>query len=390
MSNNNVATIAETGQAPKHYGGTVTVDGRNLITSLLAGETIEFTRILVGSGVMPEGVEPIDMKGLVNPVAEATSTYPVVENGEMFMVVEYRNDMNGGLEQSFWLSEFGIFAKTANSPEVCLYYATLGDSPQPVNAYQDNRIDIRRYPVTIALAVDADLQVSYNPGAFVTAEEAADMVKGLVNGMLSDALGDMATLRIENDYIVPTDGWEKMEVTEDEPYAYRLVILDPEITESHVPFLALDRKSQRIAGNAGLCPSAETQDGALYFFADEIPEGELHGTLTLMANVDGGKLEGFGYVLPVASADTLGGVKIPADSGLNVDDDGNLRINTASDGVVDDTIDGIYGEGSSPGTDSDGDDTGSDDGPSTPDGYTVATDKEVQDTIQSVFGKTNA
>ena len=33
-----------------YYGGTITVKGRDLITSLIAGETIEFTRIVVGSG----------------------------------------------------------------------------------------------------------------------------------------------------------------------------------------------------------------------------------------------------------------------------------------------------------------------------------------------------
>ena len=134
---NTVANAAEPEQSKKYYGGTVTVDGRNLITSLMAGETIEFTRIVVGSGSMPEGVEPIDMKELVTPVADAVSTIPVVKNGEMFLTVEYRNDLNGGLKEGFWLREFGIFAKTANRPEILLYYATLGDSPQPVNAYKD-------------------------------------------------------------------------------------------------------------------------------------------------------------------------------------------------------------------------------------------------------------
>ena len=84
-----------------YYGGTITVKGRDLITSLIAGETIEFTRIVVGSGEMPEGVEPIDMEDLVNPVAEATSTVPTVENGVLSLVVEYRNDMNGGLKTGF-------------------------------------------------------------------------------------------------------------------------------------------------------------------------------------------------------------------------------------------------------------------------------------------------
>ena len=112
-----------------YYGGTITVKGRDLITSLIAGETIEFTRIVVGSGQVPEGVEPIDMEALVEPVAEATSTVPTVENSVLSMVVEYRNDLNGGLQTGFWLREFGIFAKTENSEEILLYYATLGDSP---------------------------------------------------------------------------------------------------------------------------------------------------------------------------------------------------------------------------------------------------------------------
>ena len=100
-----------------YYGGTVTVAGRNLITSLMAGKTIEFTRIMVGSGAMPEGVEPIDMVALVAPVAEGVSSVPTVENGVLSMVVEYRNDLNGGLQEGFWLREFGVFAKTEDTEE---------------------------------------------------------------------------------------------------------------------------------------------------------------------------------------------------------------------------------------------------------------------------------
>lgn len=118
-----------------YYGGTITVKGRDLITSLIAGETIEFTRIVVGSGEMPEGVEPIDMEALVNEVARGhLDGADPSRNSVLSLVVEYRNDMNGGLKTGFWLREFGIYAKTNKSEEVLLYYATLGDSPQPVNA----------------------------------------------------------------------------------------------------------------------------------------------------------------------------------------------------------------------------------------------------------------
>ena len=59
-----------------YYGGTITVAGRNLITGLIAGETITLTRVVVGAGAMPEGVEPIDMTGLVQPIAEASTSVP--------------------------------------------------------------------------------------------------------------------------------------------------------------------------------------------------------------------------------------------------------------------------------------------------------------------------
>ena len=187
-----------------YYGGTITVKGRDLITSLLSGKVIEFTRIVVGSGKMPDNIEPIDMTELVNPIAEATSTVPVVENNVLSMIVEYRNDMNGGLNEGFWLDEFGIYAKTESTDEILLYYATLGDSPQPVNAYKDNRVDIRRYPISIALEVDADVQITYNAGAFITAEDAKVMIDALVNEAVNntkigiDYIDDTETLVFSN------------------------------------------------------------------------------------------------------------------------------------------------------------------------------------------------
>ncbi len=198
-----------------YYGGTVTVAGRNLITSLMAGKTIEFTRIMVGSGAMPEGVEPIDMVTLVTPVAEGVSSVPTVENGVLSMVVEYRNDLNGGLQEGFWLREFGVFAKTEDTEEILLYYATLGDSPQPVNAYKDNRIDIRRYPISIALELDADVQITYNPGAFITSAEAEELVRTMVQ----EAISGVGTAIIK-DITIPHTGWTWQEENPDEQGAW--------------------------------------------------------------------------------------------------------------------------------------------------------------------------
>lgn len=330
-----------------YYGGTITVKGRNLITSLLAGETLEFTRIVVGSGAMPEGVEPIDMEALVTPVAEAVSTIPVVENGEMFLTVEYRNDLNGGLKEGFWLSEFGIFAKTANSDEVLLYYATLGDSPQPVNAYKDNRIDIRRYPVTIALEIDANVQVSYNPGSFITAAEAQE----LIGGMVSEAMGAVGSAVITS-IVIPAEGWTWQEYDDQEALEwmdeYRLV-LDVACTEakaSHFPSVALDRSALSVAKYAGLCPTIEAKDGILRFWAKNEPEQDMNATVALLSASTGGSGGGGGggtYVLPVATSTTLGGVRVQAGSGLNIDSSGNLSIDAATGEQAEELFDAAPG-----------------------------------------------
>ncbi len=315
-----------------YYGGTVTVKGRDLITSLIAGETIELTRIVVGSGKMPEGVEPIDMEALVNPIAEATSTVPVVENNVLSMVVEYRNDMNGGLKEGFWLNEFGIFAKTGNSEEILLYYATLGDSPQPVNAYQDNRYDIRRYPVTIALLIDADVQITYTPGAFITASEAQEIIESLVSEAVSEIVGDVGAAIIK-EITIPADGWMWNESEDagmggmDEYRMYKDVAVT-EATEEMFPNVALHKDALETAKQAGLCPTIQTLAGSIRFWAKNQPYADMDATLALLSSSGNGQTGGGGtYVLPVATETTLGGVKIG--EGLTVTPDGTASVEGA-------------------------------------------------------------
>lgn len=314
-----------------YYGGTVTVAGRNLITSLMAGKTIEFTRIMVGSGAMPEGVEPIDMVALVAPVAEGVSSVPTVENGVLSMVVEYRNDLNGGLQEGFWLREFGVFAKTEDTEEILLYYATLGDSPQPVNAYKDNRIDIRRYPISIALELDADVQITYNPGAFITSAEAEELVRTMVQ----EAISGVGTAIIK-DITIPHTGWTWQEENPDEQgawdmdeYRYYVDVPVTEAAETQFPNVALHKAALETAKNAGLCPTVQTLAGALRFWAKRSPDEDMEATIALVSPGASGSGGGGGstYVLPVATATRLGGVKIG--KGISVAADGTITASTS-------------------------------------------------------------
>ena len=103
-----------------YYGFVVTDSGRELIAKLVAGQQLPISKIMVGSGTIPDDVKPATMTALVEPVAAGTSTAPVYDGASVRMIVEYRSDLNGGLDHGFWLREFGVFAFDPDKGEVLI------------------------------------------------------------------------------------------------------------------------------------------------------------------------------------------------------------------------------------------------------------------------------
>ena len=154
------------------YGCTITRRGRNLITKIMAEKMpLTLTRTMVGSGTCPEGMFPGDLEDQVQPVAAATSNEPMYDEDTVHMTVEYRSDLNGGLDHGFWIREFGVYARDLDGEEVLLYYGTLGGYPQWVSAYSKNGVDTRRFPISITVGEGATVIIDYSPEAFMTAED---------------------------------------------------------------------------------------------------------------------------------------------------------------------------------------------------------------------------
>ena len=135
---------------------------------------------MVGKGELPQGQSPEQFADLIEPVAQATSTIPVAQNGVISFIVEYRNDLNGGLQQGFWLKEFGVFAQDGEN-EILLYYASLGEYPQYIEAYENGKVNIKKYPVAITVADglkdDVNVTLEYAPVAFVTEQRMKEFVE---------------------------------------------------------------------------------------------------------------------------------------------------------------------------------------------------------------------
>lgn len=187
------------------------------------------------------------------------------------------------------------------------------------------------YPISIALELDADVQITYNPGAFITSAEAEELVRTMVQ----EAISGVGTAIIK-DITIPHTGWTWQEENPDEQgawdmdeYRYYVDVPVTEAAETQFPNVALHKAALETAKNAGLCPTVQTLAGALRFWAKRSPDEDMEATIALVspgASSSGGG-GGSTYVLPVATATRLGGVKIG--KGISVAADGTITASTS-------------------------------------------------------------
>ena len=156
------------------YGFVITTAGEAMLARAAAGETLVLDGASVGKGVAQSAADAKALTALIDPVAEATTSSPAVAGQQISITVEYRNDMNGGLETGFALSEFGITAHVGDDPSGLLYYGSLGDAPQTVKPIGQG-LDAHRFPVAIAVTGEVSVTLDYPAGGFVTWDELGDL-----------------------------------------------------------------------------------------------------------------------------------------------------------------------------------------------------------------------
>ena len=103
------------------------------------------------------------------------------------------------------------------------------------------------------------------------------------------------------------------------------------ITPEQEPEVVFHKSSLLTASKAGICAEAETSDGALRLWARRKPDADMTARVRLMVPTQGG---GDAYVLPTATAERLGGVKI----GENVSVEGDGTISVRADELLNDAV----------------------------------------------------
>ena len=175
----------------------------------------------------------------------------------------------------------------------------------------------------ISEAVSTALKTLEESGKVVNEERVKEIISGQIGGKSSVIIKDIT---------IPADGWDWQRESGDEETLgmddFRCVVdvAVDDVTEEMFPSVALHKAALEVAKRAGLCPTVQALAGVLRFWARNIPTADMSATVALWApgGTAGG---GSAYVLPVATATRLGGVKIG--SGISVTADGTVNVSTS-------------------------------------------------------------
>lgn len=269
------------------YGFIITTAGEGLLARASAGEGLTLTEVWVGKGTVESAAAAKALTALLDPVAKATSTTPAVAGGQISMLVEYRNDMGGGLEEGFTLSEFGVMAKVGDDAPTLLYYAALGDRAQPVPPIAEG-LDVHRFPVAVGVTGEVEVSLEYPAGVWVTHEELEEALAGIdlsgyIKATEKGKPGGVATLGPDGK--VPAGQLPKMDYDPAGSAAAVQQALTAHTGNKNNPHAVTAEQVGASRAVKGTYPIAEGQSIQAGDVVDVV-EGKAQKTLTPVANVE--------------------------------------------------------------------------------------------------------
>lgn len=271
--------------------------GIALIGKVLAGRCkMHYTRVAVGKGTLPEGVNPKAMDEPPDYVMDAmisSVTNPV--DGECQVAAQINS---ANVEKGFYATWLILYAEDPDDGDIPYTALRLEDDPEWIRPSSSIVGKLAHFDIIAAVGdVDA-VYASIDPDALLTLDSAKQLIAehGRDPETHPDIRRSIADLR-ENiwqyigggvvraeriDLTIPAAGW-----TEDPEGAYPFHVDVPhaKITEDAVPLLTVLPASLGAAGDCKLCPAANTLPGALRVCAKSVPAADIAASLLLLSDV---------------------------------------------------------------------------------------------------------
>lgn len=289
--------------------------GIALIGKVLAGRCgIRYTRAVVGNGAIPDGMTPKTMPGpagYVMDVKIVAVTNPI--DGECQVSVQIKSD---DVVSGFYATNIVLFAEDPDRGEVPYTYLLLENEPEWIRPASSIVGKLATFDLIAAVGdVDAVTAI-IDPEAIATVGEVRHMFTD--HNSDPNAHGGMGVVEFV-EIEIPTTGW-----VANPNGGYTLDIEVEKAREESYPSVSLHKSSLGVAQEAGLSASVQSLAGVLRFWSEQLPSETMTATAAMFFRSTG---TGF---MPVATKETLGGVKVQDGSGLNLDDAGNISLEKAT------------------------------------------------------------
>lgn len=315
------------------------VKGIALIGKVLAGQCrMHYTRVAVGKGIIPEDMTPKMMDVPADYVMDAmisAVTNPV--DGECQVSVQINS---AHVETGFYATGLLLYAEDPDEGEIPYTYLVLENEPEWIRPSSSIVGKLATFDIIAAVGDVDTVTAAIDPEALLTLEAAKKLIAE--HSRDPEAHMDIRHMLAQLDLVIPPTGWEEGNEP-DEPEGWHVDIPQEQIREDMVPILTILPAYMDTAADCGMSSVVRTLDGALRVYAEIVPEDEIHASLALLCTSGGGGGTGgtgAGYVLPPATGDKLGGVKVGP--GLNVASDGTLSVNAASEAEVNELLTGTF------------------------------------------------
>ena len=153
----------------------ITVQGLNVIAKLVAGSTLEFTRIAIGDGAMPSDKTPLTVTNLTNRLFDVDIT-KVEHNGNQSATVTGIFS-NADRETGFFYRELGLFAKDPDTQAEFLYcYGNAGADAEWISPSGASSVIEKEVKIVTLIGNAEHVTASIKSGIYATQ---ADMEKAL-------------------------------------------------------------------------------------------------------------------------------------------------------------------------------------------------------------------
>ena len=180
----------------------ITKAGRNLLAAVHTGAVLIPTRIVIGSGYMPDGIQTADMTNVVSPVTELEiSKARRTTDGTAIICGHYSN---ADITEDFYYRELSLFCRaeyrdaggnvTGEIGE-CLYsYGNAGNDAELMPAYGDGQAVERLIDFSIYVGSSAQVSLAVASGIYVSVDDFNDY-----KAAITQALADKANATHNHD-----------------------------------------------------------------------------------------------------------------------------------------------------------------------------------------------